>query len=282
LKITKFFPDPSFFPLPFVFYRRVGKNGGTPMTPCQVPAKKNYYRRLFMKIAIQAGLAAGLLAVVTIGAFAQTEADFTIYRDSHRYITITGYTGSAVDVVVPATINGAPVDKIGHGAFAGKTAIRSITIPASVRDIDEGAFQGCTGLTSITLPQNLTEIDDLVFAGCTSLASIIIPDMVREIDEGAFRGCTALTSVTLPQNLTEIDDLAFADCSALRIVTLPSGLREISQGAFYGCTALTTVTFPSGPVKVEQGAFTGCVSLDAATQTAIAQRFGTKTKHGWR
>lgn len=54
-------------------------------------------------------------------------------------VTITGYTGDAADVVVPETINGYNVARIGYGAFT-KSNYKSVTIPDSVYEIEDGAI----------------------------------------------------------------------------------------------------------------------------------------------
>ena len=69
-------------------------------------------------------------------------------------ITITGYKGTATDVVIPAQINGKPVVAIGEEAFADND-LTSVTIPNSVTSIGERAFYD-NQLTSITIEANVS------------------------------------------------------------------------------------------------------------------------------
>ena len=54
--------------------------------------------------------------VLSSSAFAQQSGDF-IYTVSGGTVTITKYTGSAEDVVIPSSIDGKPVVGIGDYAF---------------------------------------------------------------------------------------------------------------------------------------------------------------------
>ena len=95
------------------------------------------------------------------------------YRFEGQEITITRYTGSGGDVVIPATIDGKRVTKIGDGAFdiGVNDDIKSVIIPNGVTEIGKNAFRFCHGLTSITVPKSVTRIGDLAFDE-TNIASV--------------------------------------------------------------------------------------------------------------
>ena len=67
-------------------------------------------------------------------------------------------------------------------------------------EIGSEAFAGCTALSSITIPESVTSIRSYTFSGCTSLSNITIPESVTEIGEGAFYGCISLTSIYVKAN----------------------------------------------------------------------------------
>ncbi len=79
------------------------------------------------------------------------------YTTTNGEVTITEYTGSAVDVKIPSAINGYPVTKIGEGAFKSKP-IRSVEIPSGVRELDWFAFSACTSLETITIPSSVLTV----------------------------------------------------------------------------------------------------------------------------
>ena len=77
---------------------------------------------------------------------------------------ITGYTGSATDVVIPERATG-----IADSAFA-RTGITSITFSGNnMTTIGMEAFSGCSSLNSISFPASLKSIGYRAFYGCSAL-----------------------------------------------------------------------------------------------------------------
>ena len=141
-----------------------------------------------------------------------------IFTDNGKgQYVITGYKGTATEIVIPATYSGKPV--IIGSAFAGNTKITSVVIPNGVT-IAAGAFKDCTALTSVTLPEDL-----------------------EYIPQSAFENCTALKNIVLPKSVTSIYTAAFAGCTALETVEIRGELEEVQQFAFNGCTGLTKVYY---------------------------------------
>jgi len=94
-------------------------------------------------------LALTLFALMAVGVYAQTEADFTVKKSADgKSITITKYKGSATAVNIPAKIQNLPVTEIGNKAFY-LSEMTSVTIPNTVTSI-KAAFIVCAYLTSVT------------------------------------------------------------------------------------------------------------------------------------
>ena len=178
---------------------------------------------------------------------------------------VTGYTGSPVDVVVPATVEYEGTDyavtTIGDQAFYGCTSLQSIALPESLRRIGGYAFRGCTALESLALPEEMDEIGNWAFVECTSLAGLTLPERLDKIGSYAFSGCTAIESIAFPEGLPGTGNGTFDGCTALQSVALPEGMEEIGSYAFAGCTALAAITLPSTTVEINNNAFAGCTSL---------------------
>jgi len=96
-------------------------------------------------------LALALFALMAVGVYAQTEADFTVKKSADgKSITITKYKGTATAVNIPAKIQNLPVTEIGRNAFPLMSEVTSVTIPNSVTTIGDSAFAYCPSLTSVT------------------------------------------------------------------------------------------------------------------------------------
>ena len=238
---------------------------------------------------------------VTVSA-AETTADgnFAYEVNEDGGVTITRYTGSDTEVVIPSTINGKKVTSIGNYAFSYCTSLTSVTIPDSVTIIGGMAFSGCKGLadkngfvvvrnilynyygndSEITIPDSVTSIGDWAFSDCTSLTSVTIPNGVTSIGDWAFYNCTSLTSVTIPDSVTSIGDRAFEDCTSLTSVTIPNGVTSIGDRAFSYCTSLTSVTIPDSVTSIGDYAFSYCTSLTSVTIANGVTSIGTAAFYG--
>jgi len=181
-------------------------------------------------------LALALFALMAVGVFAQTEADFKVETiDGGKSIAIIEYTGKAAAVNIPAKIKNLPVTEIKGEAFAGDKNITSVVIPNGVTHISSvngGAFKECSKLASVTIPNTVTRIGDYAFQSCTSLKNVTVPDSVNIIAMRAFSGCTSLTSVTLGSGVKQIEDSAFAGCTNLTSVTFGSAVPSVHADAF--------------------------------------------------
>ena len=80
-------------------------------------------------------------------------SDFTYSTGSE--ITITGYKGTAKDVVIPETIEGKKVTVIAENAFNGKS-IETAFIPKTVKTVKAKAFVNCSSLTTIVFFDNVS------------------------------------------------------------------------------------------------------------------------------
>ncbi|MDY2736980.1 leucine-rich repeat domain-containing protein, partial [Intestinibacter sp.] len=137
-------------------------------------------------------------------SFADEIYDDFKYSIDNSNITITDYTGSAENLVLPDEINGMRVIAIKDLAFANSESLITVEIPDSIISIGESAFWGCTNLATVKLPNNLTTIKASLFSECISLKDITIPDSVTTIGKSAFYKCTSLKNIDIPNSVTTI------------------------------------------------------------------------------
>lgn len=170
-----------------------------------------------------------LLSVMPAGL---SFAEGTLVCGDYEYIlseneaTITKYKGSDTVVVIPETLDGNTVVRIGADEasrlmpFHSNATITSVTIPDSVKCIGYGAFYKCT-----------------------ALENVVLGDGIEVIEAGVFRGCTKLASIALSDNITTIGLNAFKDCPELAVITIGDKVESIGTEAFLGCGKLATVNF---------------------------------------
>jgi hypothetical protein len=110
-------------------------------------------------------------------ALAEQWADFTYAVSSdNTSITITGYTGSGGEVVLPSVIRDKPVVRIGGSVFAGQSGLTGITIPHSVTSIEDEAFSHCPMLTGAYFNGDAPLMGSAVFNGSAPAFTVYYTD----------------------------------------------------------------------------------------------------------
>jgi hypothetical protein len=171
------------------------------------------------------------------------------WKFAKRGVIITGYPGSAKDIVLPTHIEGAPIIGIDKEAFCIKQ-LTSVIIPDSVTSIGNGAF-AMNHLISIGIPESITSIEDDVFT-LNNLTSVVIPDSVISIGDHAFSG-NKLTSIVIPKSVTSIGDSAFT-VNHLTSIVIPDSVASVGDSAFCN-NELTSVVIPDSVTSIEDEAF---------------------------
>lgn len=128
----------------------------------------------------------GILTIAPLTVSAATYGDFEYTIENNSTCTITKYNGSAANVIIPSTIYGYKVCKIGERAFSKNLNLKNITLPNSITCIDWAAFHDCTKLEHINIPNSITYIGGGAFDDCAKLEHITIPNSVTYIGDAAF------------------------------------------------------------------------------------------------
>lgn len=198
------------------------------------------------------------------------EGDFIFTDNGAGRVEITGYTGTASQVKIPANLGGAERIAIGKDAFVKNEEITCVYLPDTVVQIAKYSFYNCKGLEEVYIGNGVLEIPESSFRGCESLRKVVIGESCSQIrgglDSGAFQDCHSLTEVTFPASLKQIEMDAFMNCDHLPQVDLShTQLTMIGQQAFTGCLALERISLPptllAGKMGMESNAFLGCKSL---------------------
>jgi hypothetical protein len=249
-------------------------------------------------------LAVALVALMAVGAFAQTESDFEVTKKGNA-ITITVYNGSATVVTIPSRIQNLPVTTIGDSSFMSMPHITSVTIPSGVTSIGRFAFRNSPKLASVTIPNSVTSIGDSAFQSCTGLASVTFQGTIPAsgIHANAFAGIGDLrdkflsggagtytksgTTWTKQGGVSQTPASQYAPESDFQVskggnsisidkyvgkggaINIPPTIQglpiaQLADRAFENNTAITAVTIPPR-VAVNNRTFAGCTNLVSVT-----------------
>ena len=132
--------------------------------------------------------------------------DGLIYYIDNNEVCISDYNGNKDELEIPSVIDGYTVTSIDDYAFSC-TRVTSVIIPDTVIRIGQGAFNWCTALRSVTLSASITSIEEDTFYNCYNLQTLIIPEGVTSIGSNAFHCCEKLSEITFPKNITKICNL---------------------------------------------------------------------------
>lgn len=213
--------------------------------------------------------------------FADTPAtpvsDFT-YEITEGGVTVTGYTGGELIVVIPEVIEDKPVTAIAADAFKGKGTLKAVSVPDSVKSIGKSAFEGCKSLSSLRTP--VYTCPDAPWFGALfgaasyetnggfvpSTLSTLVLTRGETIPAYAFYACRGLEAVALPETLTALGDFAFYGCEALvYMTTFDTVLEGVGVRAFAGCSSLLNLALPETVIYMGAGMLEGCGKLESLT-----------------
>jgi len=197
-------------------------------------------------------LSLALLVFFGLSLYAQTENDFTVQQNRAGKISITGYTGTVRDVVIPSKISGIDVTEIGGGAFNGKrpnaVKLTSVTIPNTVTIIGPSAFQD-NEIARVVFGTRVTEIGAWAFSN-NKLTTVTIGNGVITIKEGAFDS-NLLTAIIIPNKVTTLETNAF-DHNPIQTISIGTGIKNLgiyAFGAHINSANITSITI-GGSVNI--------------------------------
>lgn len=174
-----------------------------------------------------------------------------------KEIAERGFAGTALKkVTIPAT-----VEKIGNAAFSNNSDLEEVVFAedSSIKEIPWGVFGKCSGLKKVNIPATVKTIDGMSFFECTGLSSLEIPDGVEVIGRRAFEGCNALRDITFPETLLSIGEMAFYN-SGLQSVVIPDSVVDVTE-TVAGENGESEEIFVPG---IGAAAFHTCLSLKSA------------------
>ncbi len=193
--------------------------------------------------------------------------------------TITGYTGTAAEILIPGSIEGVAVKEIADSAFAHHTEITSLVIPNSVTRIGTNAFGGLTNLTKVQFGTGVTTIGDSAFRDTSLLKEVTFPKSLISIGDNAFRH-SGLQGVTFGKNVGSIGESAFAENASMMKLVIPGNVKHISAGAFQGNVSLTVLQIGKGVTTIGDSAFAGIKTLRAVSIPGTVKTIGAEAFAG--
>ena len=205
---------------------------------------KVYSQEMYDLISANASSANVVLAEATEPSSELTTTDPSYF--TYDGSTITGYTGTETDIVLPTEINGTKMIEMNR-TFYQNTSVVSVVVPEGYTSMSDSAFMGAASLKSVLLPETMETLGSSCFRICTSLETINIPKKITSIPRYTFRGCTNPDLVIDIQStsITSIESYAFRDVVGTIKVYSQEMYDLISANASSANVVLVTGPTPS-------------------------------------
>lgn len=192
--------------------------------------------------------------------------------------TITAYVRTAVDVIIPRTIGGVPVENISYNAFENTrdyvhsdmetnqkegdwVPMRCVILPETLKSIEDSAFTNCHDLETVICYAPLETTNKGLFSECQGLKKVVFVNGVLHMDNYLFNFCKNLETVwcknqvdrigiqtfgvtpmeRLCVNAKNIDISAFAGMESLKEIHIRGGVEHMSLGAFAMLPSIETI-----------------------------------------
>lgn len=201
------------------------------------------------------------LTTVIFGENARSTGDYTFSTVEAAYNPATDsiVVSYSIDSALTRVEFGDKIERLGEGVFAytelsgnryvnGCNRLTEIDLNKITR-IGAYAFAGCTALETVTGLERVEVIESYAFENCIAITSVNL-SAAREIHACAFqvsmldaqkKPLSKLTSVTFGAALDGIGDYAFF-ATALTSAAIPASCTYVGRAAFTGNVTLTSIT----------------------------------------
>lgn len=239
---------------------------------------------MLFALTLSLGANAYIKTVAVDGVYYNVEV-----TEGYASVNIQNQLSTATSISIKNTVSydnmSYPVTHIDNEAFKDNAYLRSITLPANMRNIGRYAFSGCSNLSRVT-----SGISGSVGSQSSSIGSpTVVYDIIGEhaFEKTALTGMLAIYTDSIgPYCFSECDKLetvgltassiptyCFSYCSKLNSIIM-RGCRAIGHSAFLNSSLLTTVTLQSAvPTSIGNYAFANTM-LSSYTVSSTVKQIG--------
>ncbi|MBQ3232119.1 MAG: leucine-rich repeat domain-containing protein [Clostridia bacterium] len=217
-----------------------------------------------------------------------------VYFENESGLTLVSYAGHETELRLEDECFSMPVTAIGEKVFYMFAYLKSIRLPARLREIGRAAFAGCSdltkidfpmtlesiaqeafvksGLTSVLFPVNVVSVGEHAFFGCSDLEKVRFMGKDAAIGPGAFAKC-ALTDIVLPENLTELQSEVLRENRRLAALHIPKSVEAVWEYALAD-TGLISIEIPEAVEVIAEGAFANSPHLESLSFGSNVREIG--------
>ncbi len=230
------------------------------------------------------------------------EGDFE-YKVNMSKAVITKYNGNAKNIIIPATIGGFPVERLGKNVFYHNYVVETLTFEEGIKGIEMESIFGCDALKQINLPSTFNfdyeKYGDFSLGGfstvpnyCDKLEKItlaednkymkLVDGILYSADMKSVILCPQKynkTVIELPDTIETIVPWSFYGCDKIKEVIMPDTVKYIGYWGFKSCSSLEKINISNSCETIGQFAFGDTkiksIYIPASMETIMSAAFGT-------
>ena len=198
---------------------------------------------------------------------------FTLLGDGNAY-SVSGYTGTPVNVIIPAEYEGLPVTVIADRVFENCVSLKTVEIPNTITRIGYMSFWDCNALEELTIPGSVKEIDNYAFSNCSNLKTLTFLDGANGITYNAFENCKKIEKINLPETHVNLTAAHFKGS-----VIYKDKSNWYGNSFYIGNQLINTTWYAHGARTVRPGTTHINPLAYASTENLIALTIPASVKH---
>ena len=203
----------------------------------------------------------------------RTEGDYT-YTVLAGEATITAYTGTEKDVVVPATLGGYPVTAVGWEAFSYNDTMETLSFSEGLETLSPFSIRECNQLREVYLPS-------------TVILHVDVGNVAGVDGDQWIKWCPKLEKIEVSQentNITSLDGILYSkDMTWLLLYpagisqetfVVPDGVKRLRDESCTGNPYVKEIILPEGLTIIGYWSFVNCYSLERINIPETCQFIG--------
>lgn len=203
-------------------------------------------------LTLREGSLAGMRALTTLSIYALPSANPYL---AYYFGASSGEANGSAGNFSPSTLTKVRIVSMGDVlpdyAFYGFTGLSEIEGIGDLRSIGRYAF-AYTALREVSVPATVTKIGENAYYGCAAIESFTVAP--ENTAYAAFDGCLYSKDLSTLYLVPQTKEA----------VTFADGVRTVAAGAFYK-SQVRSVVVPASVTTIEQGAFAGVLRLEELT-----------------
>lgn len=232
------------------------KNDYTSINSIKLPKEVKIIRNSFNSLNVDDEIIFGGTVHLISSSFMHSEINRYNFNNAVSLIEIAYNAFSENDNIINLDISNTVLSKLNYGAFKSSLNLKSVKLPATIKDIQNNTLAGCKELEQINLENGIEVIGDRALNGA-KINYIKIPNTVRELGGNVFNFDT---TIEFEDGIEKINKLLVSRLVCKKLI-LPDSVKIIS-GYSFNESKINEIEFGTGLSHLGEKSFIESGNID--------------------